>query len=168
MVRQTILSTLLAAVLAGSGFAQPLSQQPQDPSSQPSAQPGQAQGTAAQSDMGGHHRHHRSGGRQDSQERVQHLTKKLNLDAEQQAKVKGIFDEQQSQAQTVRQDSSLSPQDRRAKMMQLRQSTHQQIRSALNPDQQQKFDAMAEKHEQKMRSHGNKGNQTEAAPAPQQ
>ena len=54
------------------------------------------------------------------------------LSAEQQAKVKSILDDQQSQAQTVRQDSSLSKQDRHSKMMQLRQTSHEQIRAALN------------------------------------
>src|SRR2546425_13265384 len=46
---------------------------------------------------------------------VKHLTKELNLTEDQQAKVKSILEEQQKQMAALRQDSTLSPEDRRAK-----------------------------------------------------
>jgi periplasmic protein CpxP/Spy len=162
MLRHRFHYMFLAILLAGYAYARPLQDQPQDQSSQSPAPSRQSQ-----PGMGEHHGHG-WGKRHDSQQQVQHLTKKLNLSSDQQAKIKSILDDQQSQAQTMRQDSSLSQQDRHSKMMQLRQTTHEQIRSALNPDQQQKFDAMVQKREQKMRNHREKGGNTEPAPTPQQ
>ena len=148
MLRHRMHYIFLAILLAGYAYARPVQDQAQDQSSQSPAQSAQSQ-----PGMGQHHGHHGWGKRHDP---------------EQQAKVKSILDDQQSQAQTVRQDSSLSKQDRHSKMMQLRQTSHEQIRAALNPDQQQKFDAMVQKREQKMRNHREKGGNAQSAPTPQQ
>jgi len=163
MLRHRIHYIFLAILLAGYAYARPVQDQAQDQSSQSPAQSAQSQ-----PGMGQHHGYHGWGKRHDPEQQVQRLTKKLNLSTEQQAKVKSILDDQQSQAQTVRQDSSLSKQDRHSKMMQLRQTSHEQIRAALNPDQQQKFDAMVQKREHKMRNHREKGGNAQPAPTPQQ
>jgi Spy/CpxP family protein refolding chaperone len=114
------------------------------------SQPDQSQQQATEQG-GGHHR----GGwsKQDTGKRVQRLTKKLNLNSDQQAKVKSILDDQQKQFETIRQDSSMSKQDRRAKMMDLHKSSDDQIRAVLNPDQQQKFDQMRQKQMERMARH---------------
>lgn len=96
----------------------------------------------------GHMRH----GPPDPAQRTQELTKKLNLNADQQNKVQAALDAERSQMDTVRQDSSLSPQDRRAKMMDLHKGTDAQIREILDPAQQTKWDEMQAKRQQWMQN----------------
>lgn len=86
----------------------------------------------------------------DPQMRTQHLTKQLNLTADQQTKALDILKAAQSQGESVRSDSSLSQQDRRAKMMDLRKSTNDQIRGILDSNQQKKWDAMQARNEERM------------------
>ena len=134
-----------------SAFAQDAqSQQPDQSTQQPNQQ-------------GGKH-HHRWGGKHDSQKHLQKLTKELNLSADQQAKVKSILDDQQQQFSTIRQDSSLSKADKKAKMAQVHDSAASQVRAILNPDQQTKFDAMMAKHKDKMSKKGHKGSDQNAPP----
>ena len=75
-------------------------------------------------------------------QRAERLAKQLSLTSDQQAKLQGILQQQQTAMQNVRQDSSLSPQDRRTKMMDIHSSTNTQIRALLTADQQQKWDQM--------------------------
>jgi len=75
-------------------------------------------------------------------QRLQMLTRQLNLSSDQQAKIKPILENESQQMQTLRQDSSLSGEDRMSKMHQIRQSTNDQIKPILNSDQQQKFEEM--------------------------
>ena len=84
---------------------------------------------------------------------VKHLTKELNLTEDQQAKVKSILEEQQKQMAALRQDSTLSPEDRRAKFQEIHQKTSQEIREALNKDQQRKFDELESKRKDRMKEH---------------
>lgn len=73
-------------------------------------------------------------------DQLKNLTDKLNLTADQQAKIKPILQDTQTQAQTVMNDSSLSQDDRRAKMRSLHESSSAKIRDVLNDDQKKKFD----------------------------
>ena len=98
-----------------------------------------------------HHQHGKRGG--DPAKQTEHLTKQLNLNSDQQAKVKSIFEEQQKQMQSLHADKSLSSTDKRSKVTDLHQNTSSQIRALLNADQQKKFDAMQQKREQKMAAH---------------
>jgi len=75
-------------------------------------------------------------------QRLQMMTKQLNLTTDQQEKIKPLLESESQQMQTLRQDSSLSREDRMTKMQQIRQSTNDQIKSSLNADQQQKFEQM--------------------------
>jgi len=85
----------------------------------------------------------------DPQRMTDRLTKELNLASDQQTKVLDILKSQQSQMESVRSDTSLSEQDRRQKMMDIRKSSDEQIRGTLNPDQQKKWDAMQSQHRQR-------------------
>jgi len=96
-------------------------------------------------DNGG--RHH---GPPDPAERTARLTKQLKLTSDQQPKVRAALQSENSQMQTVHQDASLSQQDRRAKMMDIRQATDSQIRALLDSTQQKKWDEMQAKREQRM------------------
>jgi periplasmic protein CpxP/Spy len=120
------LATLLAA--GAISIAAPLaSAQDNSSNSQQQSQPSQETG-----------REHR--GRPDPAERAAHLTKKLNLTSDQQAKVLQILQSEQSQMQSAHQDSSTSQQDRHAKMMDIRKSTDAQIRTVLDSNQQKQWD----------------------------
>jgi len=88
-------------------------------------------------------------------ERLQMLTKQLNLTADEQAKIKPILVDEQKKMEDLRNDSSLSRQDRFQKMQQIRQDSSAQIRSNLNSDQQKKYDDMQKQMQE--RRHGNGG-----------
>jgi len=83
-------------------------------------------------------------------DRVQSLTKTLNLSDDQQKQVRSILQNQQDQMNQVRQDQSLSQDNRRSKMMDLRQSTDNKIRDLLNDTQKKQFEEMMQKREQHM------------------
>jgi protein CpxP len=93
----------------------------------------------------------------DPAQRTQRLTKRLQLSSDQQSKVQEILTSEQSQMQNLRSDSSLSQPDRHAKMMEIHKTSNDQIRALLNPTQQQKWDAMQQKREERMRKHGRSG-----------
>lgn len=76
------------------------------------------------------------------------LTKEVGLTSEQQPKVLDILKSEQSQMEKLHSDSSMSQEDRRAKMMDIHKSSNDQIRALLNPDQQKKWDQMQSKREQ--------------------
>ena len=84
----------------------------------------------------------------DPAKRTEMLTKQLNLTSDQQAKVLDILKSEQSQMESLRSDSSVPQADRHAKMMEIHKASDDQIRARLDANQQQKFDAMQNKHEQ--------------------
>jgi periplasmic protein CpxP/Spy len=89
-------------------------------------------------------------GHWDPQERTDMLTKRLNLSADQQAKVLDIFKSDHSQMESLRSDSSLSRDERHAKMMDIHKASDEQIRALLDPDQQKKWDEMQARHHDRM------------------
>ncbi len=60
---------------------------------------------------------------------------KLNLSAEQKNQIKKIRDDAKSQAQAVRDDTSLTPEQRREKMRQIHRDANKQIGGVLTPEQ---------------------------------
>ncbi len=88
----------------------------------------------------------------DPAQRTQELTKQLKLTSDQQTKVQGVFESERSQMESLRQDTSLSQQDRHAKMMEIHKSTDAQIRELLDSTQQKKWDEMQAKREQWMKN----------------
>jgi protein CpxP len=122
---------------------------------------GNGQAAPAQENGGGHHH-----GPPDPEHRTAELTKRLNLTSDQQAKVLSALQSEKSQMESVHQDSSLSQQDRHAKMMDIHTATDSQIRGVLNANQQKKWDQMQARRDQRMGNHGgaapdaNSGQQT--------
>jgi len=100
-------------------------------------------------------------------QRLQRMTQQLNLTADQQQKIKPILEQEQQQVQTLHQDTSISQQDKWGKMQQIRQGANDQIKSVLNPDQQQKFTEMQERHGPGGMDHGGMGQGGMQAPPPQ-
>jgi Spy/CpxP family protein refolding chaperone len=83
---------------------------------------------------------------------LQMLTEKLNLTDEQKAKIKPILEDQEHQLKAIREDTSLSQEQKSAKKKAIHESFHGQINSVLTPEQQAKFKQMKqeamEKHHQ--------------------
>jgi periplasmic protein CpxP/Spy len=148
----------LVSVAAGAiAMAAPFAAAQDNQSNDQSAPPAQENGG----------RHH---GPPDPARRTAELTKKLNLTADQQTKVQAALQSEHSQMESLHQDSSLSQQDRRAKMMDIRQTTDSQIRAVLDSNQQKKWDEMQANREQHMHNHGGApdANSGQQAPPSQQ
>jgi protein CpxP len=84
-------------------------------------------------------------------DQIKHLSKKLNLSDDQQAKLKPIFEERHKQMEQIHNDSSLSREDRFSKMQALRQSSDTQIKSVLTEEQQKNFDKMRAEQQDRMK-----------------
>lgn len=89
-----------------------------------------------------------------AEEKTARLTKALGLTEEQQGKVKSILEEQHQQMGKLREDTSVAPKERFAKMRELREKAHNQIKNVLTDDQKKKFDEMAQRRGDHMRRHG--------------
>jgi hypothetical protein len=136
MKKQIFTLALSVAVGVGLAAAAPM---PQDQgNSQGNEQGAQHQG------WGGHRQ------AMNPDERAQRLSKRLKLSDEQTGQVKSILSDRVQQMQSIRQDTSLQPQDRRAKMQSLRQDTDNKIRGVLNDNQKKKYDAMEQQMQQRM------------------
>src|SRR5215469_2680870 len=87
-----------------------------------------------------------------AEQHLQMLSEKLNLTDDQKAKLKPILQDEMQQMKAVREDSSLSEDQRRAKMKSIHESLHDQINAVLTPEQQAKFKQMQheemEKHKE--------------------
>jgi len=105
---------------------------------------------------------HRHG--MDPAQRTQELTQKLKLTTDQQAKVKDALVSEHSQMESLHQDSSLSQDDRRAKMMDIRKTTDTQIRGLLDSNQQKKWDEMQAQRAQWGQHHGQGAPDQQAPP----
>ncbi len=126
MLKQYLLILLaVSAIVIAAPFAAAQASNDAPPANQP-----------AQDNGGWHH------GPPDPAERTQELTKKLKLTSDQQTKVQDLFQSEHTQMESLHQDSSLSQQDRHAKMMDIRKSTDTQVRALLDANQQKKWDEM--------------------------
>jgi Spy/CpxP family protein refolding chaperone len=89
----------------------------------------------AEKDAGGNrHRHHKWGNS------LEHMTKSLDLTADQQAKIGPILEQAKPQIKAARQES-------KEKMKAVRDNIRSQIRPILTPVQQQKWDAVQKARE---------------------
>ncbi len=118
---------LLAMCTAALGAAMPMMAQDTPPSPPPQ-----------QGGMGG------GGGRggMNSQAQLDRMTTALSLTADQQTSIKAILDQNMKDNMAMRQDTSMSDDDRRAKMMTMRQAQTTKIKAVLTDDQKTKYDAM--------------------------
>jgi len=143
----------------GASPAPQTSQPPQmtpSPQSTPSVPPGQP----AQSPSQG------SGPASNIDDQVKILSSELNLNADQQAKVKSILTDQHQQAMSVVQDNSMSREDKLTKIRSLREATISKVRQTLTPDQQPKFEQMIENMHQRQEGGGSPSGATPPAGTP--
>ncbi len=132
----------------------------------------QAQDNTGQAAGRGHMRMGERGGmRMDPQQRADRMAKALNLSDDQKSKVLDVLNGEQKQMSDLRADTSLSQQDRRSKMREIREGTGSQIRALLNSDQQKKYDQMQQRMQERMEhnrggsgAQGQHSSQTESSP----
>jgi protein CpxP len=95
------------------------------------------------------HRHHRAS----PERQLKRMTKKLNLTADQQQQILPILQDQQKQMESMRADTSLSPDQRRQQARTLMQGTHQKIEAILTDTQKQQFEQEMQQRREHMRNH---------------
>jgi protein CpxP len=78
------------------------------------------------------------------------MTKDLNLTSDQATQIKPILVSRQQQMMTLRQDQSMSQEDKMAKMKSLREDSNTKIAAVLNDTQKQQFAEMQAKQQQRM------------------
>ena len=96
-------------------------------------------------------------------ERMENLSKELNLTKEQQEKIRPIIEKEMKDIRTVRQDTSLTPEQKMEKVKAIHQATQAELNKILTPEQQKKYAEMQE-NRQKMaerRAERNKNRQHE-------
>jgi hypothetical protein len=123
--------------------------------------PPQDQTPAATGQQHGHRRP------MDPDRQLAHLTKTLNLSADQQTQIKPILLDRQQKMQVLWQDQSLSRQDRRSKAIAIQQDTKTKLEAALNDQQKQQFDQMQAKMQARRQHRVGGDNQAPPSSAPQ-
>ena len=133
-MKRLLLSTALSLALAGTAaFAQ-------------QAQPQLPENSSPNANAPFHHRGHHA---PNPQKQAEMISKKLNLSADQTAKLTPIFADRDQKFQALMQDQSLTQDQRHAQMKAIHQSTEQQLATVLTPDQMQQLKSM---------KHGHRGN----------
>jgi Spy/CpxP family protein refolding chaperone len=83
------------------------------------------------------------------------LAKELNLTPDQQNQLKPVFEETRTKVQAIHQDTSLSQEQKRAKIKEIHDANKSKIEAVLTPEQKQKFDSLRKERGRKGRGgHG--------------
>ena len=132
--RILLFAAAVTLALPTAGFAQ----QSQDDQSQSQQQPEQGRQRGRSS-----HRGARMRG-------MQMLAKKLNLTDDQKQQFRKIHQDTMQQAKSIRNDSSLSDEQKRDKLQQLHKQAHQQMFALLTPDQKDHLKQLREERRKQM------------------
>jgi periplasmic protein CpxP/Spy len=84
------------------------------------------------------HNHHAP----NPQKQAEHLSKKLNLTADQTAKIEPILAQRDQQMQALWQNQQLAPQDRHQQIRSINETAEQHMATVLSPDQMAQLKAM--------------------------
>ena len=84
-------------------------------------------------------------------DQLKNLTDRLSLTADQQAKIKPILEDRNTQMQALMKDQSLSQEDRRSKGRTIQESTTGKIRDVLTDEQKKKYDEMQQEMRDRQR-----------------
>lgn len=90
-------------------------------------------------------------------DQVKILADQLNLNADQQSKIKSVLVDQHEQAMALVQDSTMPREDKLQKIHSLRETTISRVRQLLNDDQKTKFDQMIEQQNERLRERQEQG-----------
>jgi periplasmic protein CpxP/Spy len=130
-MKRLLLSTALTLALTGTAaFAQ-------------QAQPTLPENSTPNANAPYHHQHHHA---PNPQKQAEMISKKLNLSADQTAKLTPIFADRDQKFQALFQDQSLTPDQRHAQMKAIHENTEQQLATVLSPDQLQQLKSMRHGH----------------------
>lgn len=98
-------------------------------------------------------------------DQVKVLSDSLNLNADQQSKVRSILMDQHEQAMALIQDNSMAREEKIEKIHSLRAGTITKVRELLNADQKTKFDQMVQQQDDRIRQQqGQSGTTGNTAP----
>ena len=112
---------------------------------------------------GGGHR-----GMMDPDQQLARMSKRYNLSADQQTQLKPILVSQQQQMQALRGDSSMSREDRMAKMQSIHSDSTTKIEAILNDTQKKQFAEDQQRMQERMQQHGDAAGPGGPPPPPQQ
>jgi len=110
--------------------------------------PGQGQGGPARGAV--------KRGQMGAGERLERMSRHLNLTDEQKAKIKPILEDEDQRLKALRDDGSLTRDQQREKLRSIRQETHEKIRPLLTPEQQKKIDDARAKALERQKTRPNK------------
>jgi len=99
---------------------------------------------------------HRGGWEHGQEHRIEMMTKRLGLTPDQVTQVKAIDKDGMTQMMALREDTSIAPPDKHAKMKAIHDAQTARIRAVLTDEQKPKFDAMVA-HEQERMEHRRDG-----------
>ena len=74
---------------------------------------------------------------------------KLDLTEDQKARIKTVHEASRQTSQGIRNDSTLTDEQKKLKLVELRKQTHESVMSILTPEQQQKLKEMKNKRQQR-------------------
>ncbi len=100
---------------------------------------------------------HRGHGPMSTEQQLAHMTKALNLTADQQTQIKPLLDARRQQMMQMHEDKSLTREDRMTKFKALDDDTHAKIAAVLNDTQKAKFAKMEERRDEHMEQHSGGG-----------
>ena len=103
-------------------------------------------------------------GHADPNRQLKMLTKRLNLTDDQQKQILPVLTDRQQQFESIRNDSSLSPDDRREKMKALREDSDAKIKAVLNDNQKQTYEQMQQKMRERMQERRDQNNNSSSSP----
>ena len=148
-MKRLLLSTALTLALTGTAaFAQ-------------QAQPTLPENSSPNANAPYHHQHRHA---PNPQKQAEMISKKLNLSADQTAKLTPIFADRDQKFQALMQDQSLTQDQRHAQMKAIHQSTEQQLATVLTPDQMQQLKSMKHGRRGGWGQHSPNGNPTQPQP----
>src|SRR5436190_17163872 len=140
---RSLMLQIAALVIVGTALGA-LQARAQDPSASPplppAGQPGPEHGRGGPGGMRGN--------------QVEFLTKKLNLTPNQVTQVKAIEDDSRKQMMALREDTSITASDKRAKMMDIHNAAQDKVRTLLTDDQKIKYDALQAEMRERMENRG--------------
>jgi Spy/CpxP family protein refolding chaperone len=130
------LSLLAVLALGGLVAFTPATTQAQDDKTPPARKPGGPGGP---------------GQRMTPKERLDKMTEDLKLTDEQKPKVEAILKDQSEKMKALRDDTSLTREDRGPKMKEIMDDSSKKIKAILTPEQQTKYDAMQKEMQDRMK-----------------
>jgi periplasmic protein CpxP/Spy len=99
-------------------------------------------------------------------QRMGMLAQKLNLTDAQKEQFQQIGRDMRKQGMAIRQDSSLTADQKKEKMLALRKTAHQQMFAVLTPEQKEQLKQMREQHKKDQEKDKPAGDQASAKPNP--